>query len=168
MSRTQIDAVKKANRLKPAVLTPEMILRRGNGHHRSLPLGIRPETKKRINFMLKFLRTAGVAFALSAIVLDVLIEPSWVMFASICLKLLSVVLSGFDGYKFGYENIVVDTVNYMSAQADLMEQAKQYIDTNEPDESMFEDETSRTYASKYDKTVLDDPEWYWTAAKQRG
>ena len=46
------------------------------------------------------------------------------------LKLCPVILNGFTGYKFGYENIVYDTVNYMSDQIDLMHQFKQYIEDN--------------------------------------
>ena len=55
------------------------------------------------------------------------------MFAAIVLKLLSVILNGFLGYKFGYENIVFDTVNYMNDQKDLMQQVIQYVE-NHPDQ----------------------------------
>lgn len=165
LSPAQIEAVKKANRMRPANLTPEMIMRRGSGYHRSLPLGIRPETKKRINFAVKFCKTFLLSFAISTIVLDVIAKPSWVLFASVCLKLLSVVLSGFGGYKFGYENVVVDTVGYLSAQADLMDQAKKYIDTNAPKNDLYEAETRVTFETEYDKAVLENPETYWLCAK---
>jgi hypothetical protein len=44
-------------------------------------------------------------------------------------------LNGFSGYKFGYENIVFDTTNYMNDQTDLMEQALQYFEENNKDEN---------------------------------
>lgn len=52
------------------------------------------------------------------------------MFAACLLKLFPVVLNGFMGYKSGYENIVVDTVNYMNDQADLMRQLIHYVEEN--------------------------------------
>ena len=43
------------------------------------------------------------------------------------LLLAMVILSGFSGYKMGYENITVDTVNYVSDQTDLLHQFEQYL-----------------------------------------
>lgn len=163
LSESQKEAVKRANRMKAATLTPEMLMRRGSGYHRSMPLGMRPETKKKINFAVKFVKTFLLAFAISSIVLDVVAEPSWVLFASVCLKLLSVVLSGFGGYKFGYENIVVDTVGYLSAQADLMDQAMKYIDSTEANEDFCE-ECTPMYTTEYEKTCMENPELYWMTA----
>ena len=128
LSKAQRKAIKKANAVKPIQLTPEMIMKRGRGSYRRAPLGLKPETKKLINFGGKFATTFLVALIMSMIVLDVVAEPTWVIFASCMLKLLAVVMNGFGGYKFGYENIVFDTVNYMSDQVDLMRQAIQYID----------------------------------------
>lgn len=65
---------------------------------------------------------------MSIIVLEAVVEPTWVLIATCCLKLMAVVINGFNGYKFGYENIVFDTVNYMSDQTDLMTQAVQYVE----------------------------------------
>lgn len=58
------------------------------------------------------------------------VEPSWAIFASCMLKLLAIVMNGFTGYKFGYENIIFDTVNYIDDQTDLMNQAMQYFDAH--------------------------------------
>lgn len=46
------------------------------------------------------------------------------------MKLFPIVLNGFTGYKSGYENIVVDTVNYMNDQSDLMRQLIHYVEEN--------------------------------------
>ena len=51
-------------------------------------------------------------------------------FAECILKLFPIVLNGFTGYQSGYNNIVVDTVNYMNDQADLMRQLIHYVEEN--------------------------------------
>lgn len=49
---------------------------------------------------------------------------SWATFAACC-----VIFNGFMGYQMGYENITVDTVNYMQDQKDLMQQLIEYAST---------------------------------------
>lgn len=39
-------------------------------------------------------------------------------------------LNGFTGYKNGYENIIVHTVNYINDQVDLMRQLIHYVEEN--------------------------------------
>ncbi len=130
LSKVQQNAIIKANKTSPVHLAAEMIFKRGRGSSRRAPLGTKPETKKGINFGLKFVRTCFTSVMMAIIVLDVVIEPTWAMFAAIVLKLLSVILNGFFGYKFGYENIVFDTVNYMNDQKDLMQQVIQYVENH--------------------------------------
>ncbi len=139
LSNVQKAALIKANGIRPVRLTPEMIMKRGRGSSRRSPLGTKPETKKSINFGTKFVSTFLTSLVMSIIVLDMVAEPTWVIFASCMLKLLAVVMNGFTGYKFGYENIVFDTVNYMDDQTDLMEQALQYFDSH-PDASAEDEE----------------------------
>ena len=123
LTKLQKDAVCKANQIRPIQLTPDMITKRGRGDGRRAPLGLRPTTRKRIHFIWKFVKNVVVAFSMCLIVLDFVTEPTWKVFATCCMTLLTVAINGFDGYRFGYENIVTDTVNYMSDQMDLMEQA---------------------------------------------
>lgn len=130
LTDTQKAAVIKANAVMPIKLTPEMIMKRGRRGGKRAPLGLDPDTKKKINFGVKFFTTVLTTLSLTAIMIDFVIEPTWLMFASIVLRLLIVVLNGFSGYKFGYENIVFDTTNYLSDQTDLMEQAIQYLEGN--------------------------------------
>ena len=119
----QKKAVRKANGICPIKLTPDMITKRGRGDWRRAPLGIRPVTKKRAHFVWKFVKNIVIAFMMCLIVFDFVSEPSWKMFVTCVTKLMTVALNGFDGYRFGYENIVTDTVNYMNDQMDLMKQA---------------------------------------------
>lgn len=144
LSKVQKEALIKANAIKPVKLTPEMIMKRGRGSSRRAPLGMTPETKKGINFGVKFVSTFLVSLIMSIIVLDMVVEPTWVIFASCMLKLLAVVMNGFNGYKFGYENIVFDTVNYMDDQTDLMEQAMQYFDAHPVPAEEDDDEEETT------------------------
>lgn len=128
LSKAQKKAIIKANATEPIKLTPEMIMKRGRGSARRAPLGITPETKKGINFGVKFFNTFVTSFFISIIVLEAVIAPTWTLIASCVFKLLAIVINGFNGYKFGYENIVIDTVNYMEDQEDLMRQAVDYIE----------------------------------------
>lgn len=130
LSNSQIEAILSANRVKPVKLTPEMILKRGRGTSRRKPLGMEPERKRGLNYGIKFIKTSFTSILLAVIGLEVIVSPSWAMFAACVLKIFPVVLNGFMGYKSGYENIVVDTVNYMNDQADLMRQLIHYIEKN--------------------------------------
>lgn len=125
LTEAQKKAVRLANKLKPVKLTSDMILKRGRGSARRTPLSIDPGKKRSFVFGGKFATTALTSILMGWIALDVITEPSWGAFASVMLKMLAVVLNGFSGYQFGYENIVSDTVNYMNDQSDLMEQVVQ-------------------------------------------
>lgn len=128
LSKAQIKAIIEANKIEPIKLTPDMIMKRGRGSNRRAPLGVKPETKKMVNFSFKFIYSVLITLGMSMIVLDDIAEITLAVLATCVLKLLIVVLNGFQGYKFGYENIVVDTVDYMSDQTDLMQQAIHYIE----------------------------------------
>ena len=131
LSTAQKKAIKKANNTKPITLKPESILRHGRGAYHRSPLEMSPETRKSINYVVKFAQSSLIAFGMSIIALDIVTDPSWVVFATVCFKLVSVIYNCFSGYRTGYSNIVVDSVNYMNAQIDLMQLAVQYIDENQ-------------------------------------
>lgn len=116
-------AIIRANSIKPVRLTADMLMQCGRTGGRRAPLGMSPKARKNIDFTIKFIKSAIITVGISGIMLDVIITPSWTIFATCCLKLLSVLLNIFGGYKSGYENIVIDTVNYITDQADLLEEA---------------------------------------------
>ena len=128
LTKPQKEAIIKANAVVPIKLTPEMIMKRGRKTGKRGALGIDPGTKKKINFGMKFISSVFTSLCMTLIIVDFVIEPTWIMFVSCTLRLMIVIINGFSGYKFGYENIVYDTANYMSDQTDLMEQALQYCD----------------------------------------
>lgn len=129
LSEAQKKAIKKANHTKPITLKPESILRHGRGAYHRSPLEMSPETRKSINYVVKFAQSSLIAFGMSIIALDIVTDPSWIVFATVCFKLVSVIFNCFSGYRTGYANIVVDSVNYMNAQIDLMQQAVLYIES---------------------------------------
>lgn len=130
LTKPQKDAIIKANGIKPIKLTPEMILMRGRKTEQRSPLGITPRQKKAFTFGFKFISNLVTALFWTAIVIEFAIEPTWQLFVGIILRSLLVILNGFSGYKFGYENIVFDTTNYINDQTDLIEQALQYFEEN--------------------------------------
>jgi len=154
LSKTQVLAIIKANSITPIKLTPEMIMKRGRGNNSREPLGTKPETKKRIHLGTKFVSTCITSFVTGVIVLDVIINPTWATFVACCLKVLLVVLNGFMGYKMGYENIVVDTVEYMNDQVDLMNQLIQYVEDN-PQPKDIEDNKAAVDDKKQEVVKID-------------
>ena len=130
LTSSQKKAVKKANRVNRIKLTPEMILTQGKTIHTRSVLYITPDTMKNIAFGVKIFKMSFISICMSLIALDVILEPSWNVFAEVCLKLATVVVNGFDGHKDGYNNITIHTVNYVNNQSSLMRQAIQYIDSH--------------------------------------
>lgn len=126
LTSLQKKAVKKANSIRPIKLTPEMILTQGKTMHNRSALAANPGTMKNISFTVKLFKMSFISICMPLIALDVIMEPSWIVFAEVCLKLFTVVLNGFDGHKDGYNNITVHTVNYVNNQCSLMQQAIQY------------------------------------------
>ena len=131
LTSLQKRAVKKANRIRPIKLTPEMILSQGKTLHYRSALAANPGTMKNISFTVKLFKMSFISICMPLIALDVIMEPSWIVFAEVCLKLFTVVLNGFDGHKDGYNNITVHTVNYVNNQCSLMQQALIYSTTND-------------------------------------
>ena len=76
---------------------------------------------------VKMVKMGFVTVFTILIALDVILEPTWTVFAEVCFKLATVVINGFDGHKDGYNNITVHTVNYVNNQSSLMQQAIQYV-----------------------------------------
>lgn len=126
----QKKAVKRANRVHRIKLTPEMLMTQGKTIHTRSPLTATPDTMKNIVFGAKIVKMSFVSICMSLIALDIILEPSWIVFAEVCLKLATVVINGFDGHKEGFNNITVHTVNYVNNQSALMQQAIQYIEAH--------------------------------------
>lgn len=150
LSNAQIDAIVAANNIKAIKLTTDMFFKRGRGASGRKPLGIKPKTKKTISYIVKLITTILTMSITGVIALELIVNPTWATFAEVCLKILPIILNGIMGYKMGYENIAVDTVNYMLDQIDLMEEFIQYVRLN-PTPQTFNDE--KTQSESEEKNV---------------
>lgn len=131
LTELQQKAINRANRVRQIRLTPDMITTmQGKSAFTRFVLYITPKTHMKFAFGAKFVKMSLVAFGMSLIAFKIILEPSWTVFAEVCIKLVTVVANGFDGRVTGYNNIAIDTVNYTNAQSDLMHQAIQYIDSH--------------------------------------
>jgi hypothetical protein len=134
LTEIQKSAIIKANKIHPIRLTPDMFMPRGSGKSGRSPIGKTPNAKKSFGFALKLLITVGTV-ALTLIEFNPSEQSIWVFLASCSTNLAVVVINGFSGYKFGYENIVSDTVSYISDQSDMIERAIQYVEANPYEEN---------------------------------
>ena len=132
-SQQQKDAIIKANQVEAIKLTPDMLIKRGRNDTARDPLGTSPQKKKIINLCFRFVKNFGVSFLMAIITFDLVAEPTRAMLAAVLMKLFSVLINGFFGYKFGYENIVVDTVDYVTDQKNLLEQSIRFAESKKSD-----------------------------------
>lgn len=131
LTKLQKKAIIKANRVRQIRFTPDMMTTmQGKTTFARFALYVTPKTHKNLAFGTKFIKMSFVAIGMSLIALQVILEPSWTVFAEVCMKLVTVVVNGFDGRTMGYNNIVIDTVSYTNTQSDLMQQAIHYIDAH--------------------------------------
>lgn len=131
LTELQRKAINKANRVRQIRFNPDMMTSdHSNNMFARFALTITPRMQKNITFSTKFVKMSAVALGVTLISFKIIVEPSWMVFAEVCTKLFTVVFNGFNGRNTGYTNIVVSTVNYTTAQSDLMHQAIQYIDAH--------------------------------------
>lgn len=130
LTKSQKKAIKKANRVKRINLTPERIMTQGETVHTRYSLALTPETMRNITYGLKIVKMSFVSLCMSLIALDIIIEPSWTVFAEAMLKIATVIINGFEGNRAGFNNITVHTVNYLNSQSALMRQAIYFADNN--------------------------------------
>lgn len=125
---SQKNAIIKANGVKRIKMSPEKIMTLGKTIHTRSVLAVTPYAMKNIAFGTKIVKMSAISICMSLIAFDIILEPSWTVFAEVCIKLAAVVINGFDGHREGFNNITVHTVNYVNHQASLMQQAIQYIE----------------------------------------
>ena len=130
LTARQKTAIINATKLRRIKITPDMLLTHGRVPLARSPLAFSPEACKGLTFGVKFVKMALISACMTLIALDVIIEPSWTVFAQVCLKLVTVVINGVDGDKEGFRNIAVHSVNYTNAQSQLLLQAINYAEKN--------------------------------------
>lgn len=130
LTSSQKKAIKKANKVRRIKLTPERIMTQGKAVHTRSPLAATPDAMKNFVVGIKIFKMSFTTICMSMIALEILLEPSWTVFAEVCLKIATIIINGFDGHKDGYNYIAVHTVNYVNNQSTLMQQAIQYAEAN--------------------------------------
>lgn len=130
LTEPQKKAVKKANKVKPIKLTPEMIMTQGKTVHSRSALSTSPEALRNLVFGAKIIKMSFISICMALVAFDIILEPSWTVFVSVCIKLTAVIINGFDGDKEGFNNITVHSVNFINNQSSLMRQAVVYLDSN--------------------------------------
>lgn len=131
LTKLQKKAILKANKVKPIHFTPDMMISsQESGGYTRFALSITPKMYKNFAFGTKFIKMSLVAVGMSLIALQVILQPSWNVFAEVCMKLFAVVINGFDGWTMGYNYIVSKTVKYTNDQSYLMTRAIQYVESH--------------------------------------
>ena len=138
LSTAQKKALMSANAVKPLKLSPEQIVRDGGANIRHSPLLLSPElvlgVKRTIKFATSFLIVIGMGVMIFNDMSD---GMSWANFVLVCAKSGAVIFNCFSGFKTGYENIVVYTVNFKKEQISLMQQAIAYAAERQNNESQY-------------------------------
>ena len=137
LSTAQKKALMSANAVKPLKLSPEQITRHGTLNFRRSPLLVSPGLMKGARYIAKFITSLLIVLGMSYMVFNNMTNTTWAAFALVCVKSGSVLYNCFSGYKCGYENIVIHSVNYMNEQISLMQQAIAYAAERKNNESQY-------------------------------
>lgn len=123
-TKVKVKAISDANWIVPIKLEPAMIYRVGGQTVRRSPLHTAPGAKRTFDFTWNLIKTGATSICMCFIAFELFAEPTWKTFCAVAIKLLTVALNGWAGYRRGYDNIAIDTVNYTEDQIDLLEQYK--------------------------------------------
>jgi hypothetical protein len=128
LSKGQIRCVRKANRIRPIKLTPEMLCKQGKAPIKRGVMHIQPAIRRKKDYVKKFFTTSLTSCAMGFIAFELFSEPTWETVCAVVFKLFMVAITGYSGYMRGYDNIVTDSVLYMQDQIDLLGQFKRWKD----------------------------------------
>ena len=121
LTKRQKEAIIKANNLKPIYLDADMIMRRESAAKRSSGRKLTPTGKLYVKSGFRLVRMFVSSALIVAVSFEVLLNPSLATLAATAFKVLFVVLNGIVGYKEGFANITVDTVDYVGEQINYLE-----------------------------------------------
>lgn len=147
LSRREIKKLKMPKAAKAALIeakgvrsfriTPSMILRRGT-YASEKPLPTSPSVIKRRKFIGTFFRVLIVSVFTSVFFVAAEIKPSWTLFVTVMIKIMAMVVNGFNGYRFGLESVVIDTAGYVGAQTTLLSEALRYCEESANSQEVIE------------------------------
>ena len=164
LSKPKLKAIITANSYKYIDLNPDKILKRGRGGRgRTNPLATAPETRRNRHNITKLITSFFSAGLTCFVAIEAVMDPSLATLAIVCLKVLLIGINAVRGYSMGYNNIVIDTVNYVSDQSDLIVQCNKYItaypipqtfDDNEKEETTATVPESDTEETTQDEEII--------------
>lgn len=126
LPESKIRAIIAANKISPIVLTPQMIYWSGEKFERRNPLALSPSDRRFADMAWTLSKTCATSLGMCFVAFEAFANPSWEVFCAVAIKLLTVALNGYAGFRRGYDNIAVDTVNYTEDQIDMLEQFKKW------------------------------------------
>lgn len=136
LSKNEISAIVKANSVERIVLTPEMLLKRGRAGDGRNPLGRSPEARKNIHLVSTVIRLIASATLISLFAAEVLVSPTWQKFVEAAFKAVIITFQGAMGYRFGFDNIVSYSSDYITDQTDLLDQLIKFAETKRAEQAL--------------------------------
>lgn len=120
ITKQQLKAIVKANRLKPLNIKPEHALQEDKGYYRRSPFAKSPKNKKIFLTIKKTIFSIALAVLGGSIAFSLILEFSWATVVACLFKLLTIIVSAAFGYKAGYNIIIDDTVAYVTSQTEFL------------------------------------------------
>lgn len=115
-------AIRKARRMKPIHLTPDMLLSCGTLKVSRAPLGLAPGTKRMIRSIFNMLPRTILIFLVVDSTVSVISQPTIETFVSGIMMCFVGAMCAHQGYESGFKNIVEDTALYVERQINLLTQ----------------------------------------------
>lgn len=122
ISRKKRLAIVIARRLKPVVLTPDMLLNCGSLKPGRAPLGASPSAMLMRRTLVKMLPRTAMTFLVTDFAVSVITNPTWETLITGIMMCFVGVLCAYEGYESGFKNIVDDTVRYVDRQVNVLSQ----------------------------------------------
>ena len=124
LSKFKINGILAANKVKPILLTADRLYKdggRGLDESRS-PLRTAPSYKRFFDFYVNFYKTAFTSVGMCFVGFQLFSDPSWETMCAVAIKIVAFILTGYSGYRHGYDSVAITECNYVSDQIDLLEQ----------------------------------------------
>lgn len=115
------------NKIKAVPLTSDQLLRAGT--HTASRKAVRENPKKKANFLLctKLVASTVTATVTAFIGIDLFAEVTLATVALMLIRLLVIVINGFNGYINGFNLVTVDMVGYTNDQIDQLKQFAHWV-----------------------------------------
>lgn len=126
LPKKKIKAILDANWVEPLHFTAEMLYKTGSPTGwRFTPMHMSPSTKKTLDFASTLIKTVATSLCMCFIAFEMFATPSWETFVSVVVKLFTVAMTGYSGYRNGY-SLVTTEIIYTEDRIEYLEQFKEW------------------------------------------